>query len=196
MRNVRIFGLLAIIAGALMALAGSASATSITSPTGTALATGSSIHMESEEGAVPGTKKVLLHNDVADIECESTLSATYSHTSAGRPTGNIDSLSFTNCGSWAVTVNALGRLEVHDDGGYNGTVTSYGTKVTASGFGINCVYETNAATGTDIGTITGGSPATLDIIASIPRVGGSFLCGPGNAGWTGNYVTTNAYYID
>ena len=199
MKYVKILGLLAVAAAALMAFAGTASATVITSPTGTVLPEDSVIHAESEESAVVGTNQVLLHNSIAEIKCDSTASFTNDHTNAaGTTTGPITSLSFTNCNSpWTVTVNTLGSLEVHSSGSYNGTLTSKGTKVTATNdsLGVNCVYETNAATGTDVGTITGGNPATLDIIASIPRIGGSFLCGGSAANWTGAYKSTGQYYI-
>ena len=199
MKHAKALGSLATVAAALMAFAGTASATVITSPTGTVLPNGT-IHAVSEEHAVPGTKHVRLDNEVAPIECESTATFTNQHTTvSGTTTGPITSLSFTPCtNGWTVTVNTLGRLEVHKTSGYNGTLTSYGTRVTATNHnvGLSCVYETNAASGTDVGTITGGNPATLDIVASIPRVGGSFLCGGANANWTGAYVATGAYYID
>ena len=57
--------------------------------------------------------------------------------------------------------------------------------------GFHCIFETSPS-GTDIGTLTGSAiakgTATLDIEATIPRVGGSsgFFCGT-TAQWTGAY---------
>lgn len=200
MKYSQILGLLAVAAAALMAFAASASATTVTSPTGTAF-TGT-IHAESEEDkeVKPGTKHVLLHNSIAKIECESTVSfAVETGNGAGTtPHGTIHEIKFTNCtNGWVVHVNLTGTLEVHYDHGgtgvYNGILTSSGATVTATRLGLECKYQTNA---TQIGTLTGGSPATLKISAAIPKHGGSALCGGSTANWTGSYVTTSAYYID
>lgn len=60
--------------------------------------------------------------------------------------------------------------------------------------GIKCTYTTGEAL--TLGAITGGSPATLHFNVSVPRHGGSLLCGGSNSNVTGTYRTTNAYYID
>lgn len=203
MKYVKILGLLAVAAAALMAFAGTASATTITSPTGTVLNPGGTegdvtIHAESEESAVAGTNHVRLHNGIASINCTSTAVFTFEHFSeTGTPTGKIDSLTFDCTHPWVVHVESLGSLELHHSSGYNGTLTaSAGTTVTATHTttGAKCTYQ--STNGLHIGTITGGSPATLDISASIPRHGGSLLCGGANAAWTGAYKTTNPYYVD
>jgi hypothetical protein len=106
-------------------------------------------------------------------------------------------LLFNNCtNEWVIDVTANGSLEVHTTstaGHGTGTLTSTGAKVTATRAGLSCVYETNA---TPIGTVTGGTPATLAISANIPRVGGSFLCGGSTATWTGSYATTSTLKLD
>jgi hypothetical protein len=189
MKYVKILGLLAVAATAMMAFAASASATTVTGPSGE---TTPIIHAESEENAVKGTKHVLLHNDTANIECESTVEGDVTTHGTGVTAGGpIDILSFFNCtGGWTVDVVTNGSLEIHTTstaGHGKGTLTSTGATVVATGFGISCGYQTN---NTHIGTVTGGNPATLTIEASIPRHSGSFLCGGGNANWTGAYVTT------
>jgi len=190
MKYVKILGLLAVAAAALMAFAGTASATTITSPTGT---TATTIHATNENG------HVILANSNANIECASTVEGSITSQGSGvTASGNLSSLSFTGCtGGWTVTVNALGSLEGHWTTGYNGTLTSSGTTVTAvlhTIFGdITCRYATS---NTSIGTVTGGSPATLDISASIPFHSGGGLCGSGASAWSGNYTTTAAVYFD
>ena len=189
MKYVKILGLLAVAAAAMMAFAVSASATTVTTTTGGAAAT-PTIHAVNEGG-----KHVKLANNIATIECQSTVGGKVeSHGAGVTAKGNLTSLLFTSCtNEWHVTATALGSLEVHWTSGHNGTLTSTGSKVSATRSGVTCNYETN---NTKIGTVTGGSPATLHIEASIPlAAGSSFLCGSGSAKWEGAYVTTEALYI-
>ena len=193
MKYVKILGLLAVAAAALMAFAGSASADSATSPTGTTY-TGE-IVAEAEGHAV-------LDNPIAKIECASKVSGTISGHGAGKAvSGTISSLTFgspvgTCTDEWHVTVVNAGSLSVNGiTGSYNGDAFSTGATVEATRFGITCRYATNNTT---IGTVTGGSPATLDISASIPFHSGSIFCGSGATAWTGNYkvTTPGSLYID
>ncbi|HEX5988906.1 MAG TPA: hypothetical protein VFY75_01665 [Solirubrobacterales bacterium] len=194
MKYVKMLGLLAVAAAALMAFAGTASATYLTSPAGTTY-TGT-IHAKSE-----GT--TTLHGEAFAVSCAaSTVSGSVEFHSTGTGTagGKITTLDFSEC-TFPVTVIANGSLEVHTktasaDG--NGTLTSNGAKITIHGpFGINCLYETN---NTDIGTLTGskntGKTATLDIDSSlIPRTGDSAFCGAAGE-WTGSYEVTTPDYLD
>jgi len=190
MKYVKILGLLAVAAAALMAFAGTASATSVTETTGGAAAT-PTIHAVNEGG------HVTLANPIANISCSSTVSgAVESHGSGIAASGNIGELLFTGCtNSWHVTATANGSLEVNWTSGHSGLLTSKNAKVDTTRLGVTCVYGTGA--GTAIGTVTGGSPATLKIEASIPIVAAesSGLCGTGNAKWEGSYVTTSALYV-
>jgi hypothetical protein len=194
MKYVKILGLLAVAAAAMMAFAASASATTITSPTGTAATP--TIHAVNENG------HVTLKNEISPIECTSTVEGKVEKHGAGvTAEGKISKLLFEPCtDSWHVTAvkNAdgfYGSLIVHWENGYNGTLTSTGTKVVATRFFVPCTYLTN---NTPIGTVTGGKTATLKIEASIPLVAAesSELCGKGNAEWNGSYVTTSELYID
>src|SRR6188472_2576566 len=131
MKYVKILGLLAVAAAALMAFAGTASATTLTSPTGTVY-TGS-IHAASEGHAI-------LQNPIAKIECASTVEGTVEqHGSGSTVKGNISNLSFTGCtNSWHVTVVTAGSLELHWKAAGEGTVTSSGATVEATRFGVAC----------------------------------------------------------
>jgi hypothetical protein len=55
-------------------------------------------------------------------------------------------------------------------------------------FGISCRYSTNNTT---IGTLTSGSPATVDLAANIPFHSGSVFCGSGATTLTGSYKLTS-----
>ncbi len=194
MKYVKILGLLAVAAAALMGFVGTASADYVTGTTGgsTPALNSIKIHAENEKGHVK------LANAIATIECTSTVEGTVeSHaggTSGGAAEGKISVLNWPTCtNSWHVTTEAKGRLWIDWTSGHNGTLVSDDTLVKTTRFLVPCNYETNH---THIGTVTGGNPATLHIEASIPiAAGSSELCGSGNAKWEGNYVTTSQLYV-
>ena len=100
MKYVKILGLLAVAATALMAFAATASATTVTSPHGTTY-TGA-IKAENEGGHVS------LHNETANIECASTVEGTITTHGAGMTAkGPITHLHSTSCtNGWTVTVES------------------------------------------------------------------------------------------
>ena len=187
MKYVKMLGLLAVAAAALMAFAGSASATTITSPTGVTY-TGE-IHAENENGHVK------LENPIAKIECASTLVGHIErHGSGVTAGGKITTLDFTGCtNSWHVTTTLAGELEVHYVSSGVGTVTSKGAKVDTTRLGVTCVYETSD---THVGTLTDShitkSTPTIHVSTEIPinASESSGLCGSGKAKWAGAYTVT------
>jgi len=187
MKYFKILSLLAIAAAVSMAFAASASADYVATTTGGATAE-PTIH------AVNESTHVVIANSIANIECQSTVEGKAEKDGA-QVSGKISTLAFTGCtNSWHVTTNATGSLSVDYSGEHNGDVISNGANVTTTRFGVTCNYETN---GTTIGTLTGGSNATLDIEAKIPiAAGSSFLCGSGSAKWEGSYVTTSPLYVE
>jgi hypothetical protein len=200
MKYVKILGLLAVAAAAMMAFAASASATTVTGPNFKTNGEPTTL-VERETPVIHAVseKEVELHNAIVNIKCESTVEGKVeTHGSGITAEGKISVLNFFNCtDEWVVDVKANGSLIVHYTEGNNGTLTSTGARVIATRAGLECIYETNA---TDIGTVTGekgaNGEATLDISAEIPRVGGSFLCGGAFAKWTGSYITTHTIKID
>lgn len=184
MNYVKTIGLLAVVAATLMALAGSATASVVTSPPGTTY-TGT-IKAESEG-------YVTLHNAVGTMSCVSTIEANVQrHGSNVTAGGGISKLTFTGCTNGSVHLNGEGNVatrgefEIHALGSGNGTFTSIGARVTVTMFGVECGYTTS----TDLGEIKSGTHGTLDIKASIPRTHGSFFCGmTGNL--TGSYKITS-----
>jgi len=184
MKYVKTFGL-AALAAALMAFfaVGTASATIIEKEAGTALPSGTSITAESEG-------KTELHPPIGSINCLKSHVGGKTTNAGGvgvNVTGNIESLSFTECNA-TVNVLANGTLTVAHTSGSNGTLSSTGAEVTVVYLGFHCIFRTN---NTSLGTVTGGTNATLDISATIPRTGGSSgaFCGS-NAAWTGSYKVT------
>ncbi|HEX5525562.1 MAG TPA: hypothetical protein VFX44_00015 [Solirubrobacterales bacterium] len=213
MKYLKILGLAAIAAAALMAFAGSASATTLTctEPAGTKVTCpkGTLIESSSEGHAV------LDNEALGNVECNSKVAGKTSNAGSSTETvsGNIETLTFENCTSAVVVVLAKGTLEIHTEytkeaDGHetqktastnNGTLTSTGAEVTVEKFGFHCIFKTN---GTDLGTVTGssnkgGATATLDISARIPRTGGrsGIFCGESSP-WTGSYIVNKPDWMD
>jgi hypothetical protein len=190
MKYIKMLGLLAVAAAALMAFAGSASATTVTSPTGTVYngvieATGSTTYLTGTWSAV----------ECKHSEVKGEITTQGDGITAEGP---ITTLHFSQC-NYPTTVIKSGSLVAHTDtasADYNGTLTSVGAEVLVHTSIGTCRFSTG--TGTDIGTLTGGAPAKLAInSAKIPVTEGNFFCG--NSGiWEGSYTVTNptSLYID
>ena len=193
MKHVQIFGLAAMAMAALMALAGTASATQVTSPSGTVYT--STIKAESE-GTTDLTGEF---GTIGTIGCtESRLETKVeSHGTSVTATGRVSSLTFETCMGGLATspVANPGSLEVHTEGSIgngNGTVTSSGAVFVFHETAVGtCTFETS---NTDIGTLTGsnhtGGNATLDIRGTLTRVSGTNpFCGSTST-WNGSYKVT------
>jgi hypothetical protein len=187
MKYLKLVGLLVV---ALAAFVGTASATSLTSPTGTGPTTYTD-HFESEG-------HVHIDNPIATITCFYTQrSHVQDHGVFRRVKKKVTDPTFSNCtDSWHVTtVSAEADEEIEYTSGYNGDVFSTGLTIEATRFGISCRYTTSNTT---FGTFTGGSPATLDISASIPFHSGSIFCGSGATAMTGSLKVSEpiSAYVD
>jgi hypothetical protein len=211
MRYVKILGLAAVAAAALMAFVGASSASATvlcttktnegTCPVGWS-ANLDTIHAVSE------TEKPTLTGGFKNVECESsTVSVNEMNEGSATETvkGVVEALTFTNCNCTVVVVKN-GTLEVHwippEPGkeSTNGTLTSSGATVTVNCstiFGtVHCNYVTE---NTDLGTLTGssatGGTATIDVTAEIPREKTSELCNE-QAIWHAKYLVTSPDYLD
>jgi hypothetical protein len=193
MKYVKMLGLLAVAATAVMAFAAeTAPAAVVTSPKGTTYT--STIKAASEKQVeIVGPLNIKL-------QCQSGFEGKIEKHGAGvTAAGNITNLTFTECAeSYGVKVLSNGSLEFHVTGGGNGTVTSSGAEITViTPLGFNCIYKTSA---TDIGTLTGssttGKTATLDVHAfALPRTGHSAFCG-GSGEWNGSYLINTPDFLD
>jgi hypothetical protein len=197
MKCVRIMELLAMASAVLMAFAASASATTVTSPTGTLYT--DIIHAEAGQTTFHG---------VVTVSCtSSTVTASIStHSSTSTAHGGVTTLKFNECTDGNhVTVETNGTLEAHTDpespSTTNATVTSSGATITVhvTSLGLTCGYRTEE---THIGTLTSshntGGHAILDVDSvAISRHAGSFFCGS-TGEWTATYTITtpSTFYID
>ncbi len=196
MKYLKMLGLLAVAAAALMAFAGSAAATVATSPKGTVY-TGKYVATSSNSE---------LHGSFVTVKCgHSLVEGKVEQHGAGVTTkGPVTYLDFTEC-NYVVLIHSAGTLEAHataiNGTNADGTVTSNGAKIELQTSVGTCIFTTNSTdigTGTLTSSDTTGGNAVLDVSsAKIPRTGGNFLCGSSGT-WTGSYTVTtpSTLYID
>jgi hypothetical protein len=195
MKYVKALGLAVLAAAAVMAFvgAGTASATVLcknnAEPCSEPYGAGTTINSTQEGSGILET----LSGELLVTCTESTVKGKVEKAgSATEPvSGPVETLSFGGCTNEVKTL-ATGSLEVSWSEKTNGTLTSKNGKVTVAILGVSCTYGT-AATGTKLGTVTGGvtaeKQATIDINAVVPLVEGSFLC-PKETRWTASYTVT------
>jgi len=193
MKYVKILGLAALAAMAVMAFvgAGTASATELYSGA-TTLKAGTEIQATLSGTALLQTTDGIELDTCTGGEVKGKTTNTGSSTETVK--GNIEALTWTNCTEPTSTI-AKGGLEIHWTSGLNGTVTSIANPVTGevSEVTVNttifgsCIFT--IATGSIIGTLTGSTTtnATFDINAIATRKSG--LC-PNSAKWNGTYKVT------
>ncbi|MDQ3725860.1 MAG: hypothetical protein M3335_08250 [Actinomycetota bacterium] len=193
MKYIKMLGLAAVAAMALMAFAGTASATELYKlQTGAGPATlGKGTVIET---SMTGSSKTEASGEVLETCTGGTMKFKVSNVGSATATvsGSLEELTWSGCTRPTATIS-LGSLEIHHIAGTtNGTVTGRATEWTINGiFGTSCAYGFGA--GTNLGTLQGAtaphSHATLAINAVIPRVAGGFLC-PSTVVWNTNYTTT------
>jgi len=197
MKYVKMLGLAAIAAAALMAFAGAstASATVLCSTTaspcpegqkypagtriGFSLASGSSLVWINGETVLETCKEAVLKSDISNAGSATTT-----------VTSKNNTLSFSQC-TFNNSFTKLGGLEIHNiSGTSNGTVTAteeVGWTFNNPLFG-SCIYGwTNGAV---LGTLTEGKPATLDFNTTIEKLSGSAFACPANGNLNGSLVQT------
>lgn len=194
MNYLKVFGLIASALAALLAFAGGASATTLTSPAGTVYTGTVKVVSEGE---------ITIENPVGKFPCLwSQEGKVDQHGSTATARVPIASTVLTFCTNATFpTIVSQGALEIHTDAETadgNGRVTLVGFGVTVNRLGIICTYETGA--GVDIGTLTGskttGSNATIEVAgAAIPKTGGGLLCGE-TATMSGSFSVASPSYLD
>jgi hypothetical protein len=204
MKYVKMLGLAAVAAMALMAFFGASSASAAVlcktnsdpCEAGQDLEKGAALNSSLAAG-----KTAVLKAAFSEVVCsKSEVKGEVTNTGGkGKEvSGDITEITFTECtcGSRTahVTTTEAGTLKVNDAG----TVTSVGTRATIQCTGLaSCIFGTVAA-GTDVGTFTEGSPGSLNAAATLTWSSGTgdsgqFVCaGFGDTGsWTANYEVTS-----
>jgi len=200
MKYVKMLGLAAIVAAAMMAIvgAGTASATVLcktnTTPCGSIYPAGTELHAVLESGTKATLKP---ETEIATTTCEeSTVLADIEKAGSKEETvkGPITTLTFGKCNN-TVKVLKPGTLELHwIPGTMNGTLTASGFEVEVVASLVKCVYAGSITSGLTLtgGVITPGNKATLDVVnAKVPlKSGFEGLCGK-NGIWNGVYEVTS-----
>jgi hypothetical protein len=185
MKYIKMLGLAAVAAAALMAFAGTASATKLYSG-GTQKLAGTTI-----ESSLTGSASLETTEGTVLNTCTGgSVKGKTSNSEGASISGSIESLTWTGCTKTTHTIKN-GSLEIAYTSGLNGSVTGKGSEVTIDGiFGASCVYGTGSGTalGTLVGSTTGN--ATLAIKATVPRISGGFIC-PSQAVWNASYTVTS-----
>jgi hypothetical protein len=181
MKHLKILCLTGIAAAALMSQASSASGAVLTSPSGTEYT--SSLNLSAS-----GSQ--LFKAGFAEFTCvfgEFLTGVSVNTSSFATATGFLN---LGGCGSTTVDSLASG---VHLEILHGGEVRLSGYEVTVSALGTSCIYGT-IVSGTRLGTLSGGTPASLKVSASIPKLSGGFLCAsPGS--WTGAFTVTSPFTL-
>jgi hypothetical protein len=198
MKVLKMLGLTAMAAAALMAFlgAGTASATVIckTVPTAGVCPEGWDYPAGTKGKASlrASTSALLETTSGAEIAtCTgSTVEGTSENTGGATSTvkSTLTTLTWEGCNQTTDTINP-GTGELHwIPGTNNGTLVTFGTIVTMGLFGVSCSYGTGE--GTTMGTTVGGNPGRLMVNAVVPRVAGNTLLCPPSARFTAEYVAT------
>lgn len=185
MKYFKMFGLVTAAATAMMAFTiASASATTLSNGSET-LKSGSAI-----DASLTGT-------ETAKLEAGSTiLDECTGGTAEGVTFGNSGSVIFVNIEpsdlTWSGCTKTTdteegGSLSISWTSGSNGSVSGSGFRVKINTIFGPCVY--GLGSGTHLGTLVGGTPATLAINTSVTKSTGNIAC-PATATWTANYTVT------
>lgn len=194
MKRIKMLGLAVVAAAALTALlgAGTASATELcstnTSPcTGTMYGPGTAL-----EANLTGTAILETTGGTVLDECTGGgVAGTITNTGGASETVNASiptaGLTWTGC-SRSTTTTEGGELEIHTDSAAadgNGTLTAKGFTVQIATILGTCTYGFGTTTASDLGTLKGGNPASIEISTIVPRKTGA-AC-PAEARWTAKY---------
>jgi len=198
MKYVKILGLAAMAAAALMAFigAGTASASVLCSakenPCSAANKWPNTTNLLFTLKSNTSAKLVDTEGNTLDTCTGSTVEGEVEKVGSATTTvtGPVTRLLWSGC-TFTTTTTQLSKLEGHVTGtGPNGTLTSDGEfKVTINTvlFG-SCVYGVTA--GTALGSVTGGASATFVANAIANKLSGSNVACPTTSKWTAEYVST------
>lgn len=196
MKYLKMLGLAAAAAAALMASVGSSSASAgvLCKEKADPCAAASRVKNGEEfSSQVMATKAAFINTGVKNIECAKSTIAGKVTKEGGKgevPEVALQALQFIEC-NCKVIVLKVGTFYVsHFVETFNGTPFGTGQEIEtkcSTIFGeVECIYATN---NTKLGELQGGNPAILEVNAKLPfQAGSNPLCEEGI--WTGKYEVT------
>lgn len=194
MKYLKMLGLAAVAAAALMAFVGAGTASATTTLCKATESACSSTNMypvntEIKAKLVAGGKAVLTNSgELPTVECSKSEVEGKTETTT-TPEGNISKLTFEECNQ-TVEVLEKGKLQVHYDAEDNGTLTATGVRVRVKAlFGsLSCDFGGTVSSGL---TVTGGTAPKMDATAVIPMIQETgFIECPETATWHAEYEVT------
>jgi hypothetical protein len=208
MKHLKMLGLFAMAAAALMALAEGASSQTLTAPRGTAYHGTFSSSLEGSALLKAGFAEITCLSSTVAGEIVATAKETqelkegkrtsFANNNNTEASGLITAVSFSNCkeGQTVTTTNSSGTLTILKS---TRSVSGTGVEVDVAAGGVTCTYGLGAtsnplgtATNTEIETSVGVKEdrVTLAINAKLPKLNGGFLCAA-PATWTASYNATS-----
>jgi hypothetical protein len=194
MHYMKILGLAAVAAAALMAFVGASTASATVLCSTTTTPCNSVVHNGTKIGFSldPGAAALLTYTSGEEIDTCDISTVTGELTSSN--TASLSTLDWSGC-TWTTTTIAAGKLEITGPltGTSSGTVKSDAEikwTISIPFFG-SCVY--GATAGVSLGTLTEGNPATFDLAAVVSKLSGSSITCPSTAflnDQNGGYVVT------
>jgi hypothetical protein len=187
MMYLKILGLATVAAMALMAFAGTASATKLYSGAAP-LGPGTVIKSSIEGSSILSSGGTTLNTCTSGQFTSEITNAGSATTTVSGPNTTID---FESCLATVHTENP-GTLEIHHIAGTDdGTLTASGAVIGRTVFGTNCLYQSGTGKHLGIldGVISGDAQIHIDITVSEAEPK-KFIC-PDTANWTANFAVTS-----
>jgi hypothetical protein len=195
MKYLKMLGL-AVVAAALMALAGAGTVSAtVLCKNNLNTETCSEPYAIGTKGTASlekGTSAVLTDTEGETLDTckESTVTGVLKSQGSGKPAlSELSTITWSGC-TFPTTTTNPGRGELNwIKGTDNGTLTTYETTATINTvlFG-SCSYGVGA--GTDMGTTVGGNPGSLTVNTVLKKISGAFVC-PETTKFTAKYVATS-----
>lgn len=198
MKYMKMLGVAAIMVSAVMAVGGASSASAAgvlcsaqESPCSAANKVANGTGTEWTLSISGSLKETGASGETLDTCKKSALKGSITNgSSTTNATGSISSLTWEEC-TWTTTTILSGGGEVENiSGTHNGRLKANSeTRVTISiPFFGSCVY--GVTSGTTMGTVTEGKPATFDANAVASKLSGSSITCPSTANVAGTYTQT------
>jgi hypothetical protein len=194
MKNIKVLVIAAVAAAAVTAFigAGTASATVLCESTSTPCNSKYKVPVQFDASIEETAVLESTTGEVLNTCTEGTIKGAIGFEGEANNTTRIgtEEWSWKKC-TQAVATLEIGELEIHAiTGKDDGTFTARFERWTTNFLGASCIYGTGTEIATDMGTLTGGFEATIDVNAVLNKLAGSaFIC-PATARLTAKYKVT------